>query len=378
VRFLVVALLMDFAGAAISFPVPWIAKRLGANPLEIGIASASWSVTYTVFSFLWGHWVDRWGYKRLPILSLTLLLALCCSLPFTGNLYLLIGEAMAMGICFAMFWTPLITWLSRFVEPSQLGSVMSRFSIAWNAGAMLGMLLSGKLYEWMEWLPFGAGIALFVVAGWFLLPIPSTGYYGKSAGLEMPVAGPLVSRTFLYLAWLANFLGWCATAMVSGLVPELARMLQIGPAVSGVMLFMACASRVSILLTLQSRIGWQTRIRSLLLSEAVMAVGLLSVAGAHHLFWLAWGMMAIGAASGMAYLMSVHASLSAQARPGRNVGIHEMLVGAGSLVGPVLGGAIAKATDIRTPYRIFMAMVIGVMALQWLWFRLKERIDFRF
>ncbi|MCC6443281.1 MAG: MFS transporter [Armatimonadetes bacterium] len=373
-RFLFVAFLMDMAGLAVSFPIPWIADKLGANPLELGIAAAAWSVTYTSLSVFFGHSAERWGYKRLPLLALGIMVSLCCLVPITGNLYLLIAEAMGMGACFAMFWTPVISWLSGFVEPDRMGPLMSRFSMSWNAGAMLGLLFSGNLFEWAGWLPFAVGAAIFVSVGWLLVPIAPLGPFARQRHEEASSGREEVALWFLYLAWFANFLAWAAVGMVSGLFPELAKLLRIGPALAGVLLFIACAARVGILLSLQWRTGWQTRLVSLLLAQGILAVGLLFVAEAHQVSWLVFGMVGLGIASGMTYLISIHASLNASAHPSRNVGFHEAFLGAGSLLGPAIGGAIVKFSHIRAPYRCMLVFMLSMIAVQWLRFgRRKNR-----
>jgi MFS family permease len=78
-----------------------------------------------------------------------------------------------------------------------------------------------------------------------------------------------------------------------------------------------------------------------------MGVGVAIVAMVHHYSLYALGFALTGAGYGVAFTMSSYYALSLSEIKGKGSGMMETLVGGGSLLGPLYGGAIGSALGPR-------------------------------
>ena len=168
---------------------------------------------------------------------------------------------------------------------------------------------------------------------------------------------------------MANFMVWFVVGAARFLFPKLAVDIGITPEMLGFMLFTITASQAVTSYILCCSSGWHYRLSFLLTVEAAVAAGflLLIFSSNNVLFFFAFALAGIGA--GVAYFSSLYYSLSDASSKGSGSGIHESIVGSGSLLGPLIAGILAQNYTLRAPYLACVILVLGVIVLQAVYFK---------
>src|SRR6185295_19557104 len=82
----------------------------------------------------------------------------------------------------------------------------------------------------------------------------------------------------------------------------------------------------------------------------------------------------VGVGLGFANASSIYYSLHGPADHGKYAGLHEAILGAGSFLAPLAGGALADLThDLRSPYWLAGGGMIAAMAIQEIVYRRSAR-----
>ena len=137
------------------------------------------------------------------------------------------------------------------------------------------------------------------------------------------------------------------------LFPKLAVEMGFNSVMTGWVTGAFCAGQLMAFALLRQTTKWQYRRAPMILG---MAGGALGMGGAYlgrsPVVFLASFVIA-GAGVGFAYVGSLFYSLCApQHRRGRRCGVHELMVGAGGGLGPLLAGAVATHWDVRTSFGV--------------------------
>ncbi len=222
------ALLMDMAVAGVSFAVTRRAAELGATAGELGLLGATWIGTYALCALVTGQFSDRFGRRNVARIGCVIAGAMTMACAFTTNIIFLAILMAIFGLGISGFWPTAIAWVSEGGGGSgALNSRLSRFSVAWNIGLIIGFLETGFVFKRWPHATFyvaTAVIALIIV----VLSVPVRPE--ESAGGKAPADQPPIpkGRGFRKTAWLANFALSLTTAGAGSMFPKLATALDSG------------------------------------------------------------------------------------------------------------------------------------------------------
>jgi DHA1 family multidrug resistance protein-like MFS transporter len=150
--------------------LPLFVKSLSASETVIGLIAAISPFAGVLFSFPVGMLADRWGKKRLLVISAVVLLAAPLLYLFVGNPFWLVPIRFFHGIATAIL-TPVASAFILAAYPETKGEKLGLFSSATLVGRTLAPLLGGAFISWFLFLggslPYRA-----VYLGAFALAIP--------------------------------------------------------------------------------------------------------------------------------------------------------------------------------------------------------------
>ncbi|HEX7879610.1 MAG TPA: MFS transporter [Candidatus Eisenbacteria bacterium] len=358
--------------------VPWKAIALGATPLELGLLPAVWSVVYILSAMAMGHLSDRAprlmlsGFGAMVVAFGLVLLAVADTL-----VGMQIGLALqALGL--AMFWPSLQASLAGAVEPARLPRNLGWFNLSWSSGKGIGFAAGGLLYALHGFgliATISATITLAIGVLLFLAPRAQT---AAGAGHGYPWPGPPMTTApridpakaaaFLAAAWVANGVAYGVVATLAYHYPKFLEAQGFRSAHFGFFLGGTYLSQTLMFALLMRTEKWHFRRGGLYLMHAALALVLLLLPRVHApALQLALAPI-IGACLGLAYYSSIYYSLHAAARPGRNTGRHEAIIGSGVLLAPPIGGWLATATgQLAAPYWLCAALsLLAIGGEQWL------------
>lgn len=352
------AFLGDIAVGLNMICVPLLAIKMGASPFVLGFTGFLASLTYLIFSPIFGRLADR-GNPLYPTVIGCLLFALSSlSLILFHSIPLILSIMGVVGLGTSMFWSPLEVWIARTAD--DLKKAVSYFNLSWCIGLSIGSLLSGFLFQidWRLPLLLVALSCLLIVIFLFLAPrVPPP--------LPQEVADDITNdknrNPFVLIGWTANFVGWFTIGTLRYLFPKLAVELNISPSTIGMLTFVMAIFQAISSYGIGYMVRWHYNLGFLLLVQIVMIFGFLIIffSSSTPLFFLAF--ILLGICIGIAYFFSLFYSLESEEGKGQKSGIHESIVGAGGLFGPLLGGTVAQFSNLRMPFALcILVLLIGI------------------
>ncbi len=186
--------------------LPLFVKSLSATETVVGLIAAISPFAGVLFSFPVGMLADRWGKKRLLLVSALVMLAAPILYLLVHNAFWLIPLRFFHGIATAIL-SPVASAFILAEYPDSKGEKLGLFSSATLMGRTLAPLLGGALLSWFLFLggtlPYRAVyVAAFLLSVPVLFLVLSLDRDDTRAGTE-----PKALTPGLFLKGLADFLG---------------------------------------------------------------------------------------------------------------------------------------------------------------------------
>jgi DHA1 family multidrug resistance protein-like MFS transporter len=359
--------------------VPLLATELRASSLELGIIGSFGSATYAATVVFAGALSDRFGRKRV-IIAGTLLTGLALALmPVSSAPVHLIFLMSFLGCSMAFFWPVLEAWLSDEGGSEEVGKGLGGFNVSWSAGGCLGPLMGGMLYTISSSLALllaGSGAALVAYIAYHHKSVATmirsvsarkTDSHQMAGLIAEPVDTPIkVSQSLLYAIWMANFTSWFAMSEIRILFPKLGLdVLGMQPWMIGVLIFaLGFSLTVTFYLMGVSR-SWRSSPRPLIFAQILIIVFLLMMTVSTSAVTLGFVLCGLGVGFGIAYSYSLYYSVIGSLDKGVASGRHEMVLGVGAVLGPLMGGSVTELFRTqRAPYVLGAILVFLSLAAQ--------------
>jgi MFS family permease len=403
----------DFSHYLIHTAVAFKALRLGADPLQLGTMVAASTGAYAILVNISGRLSDRVSRMTLARASCIGVAAACVALTVANQVERMIWCMPLLGGSVAFFWPCVQASIADRSDAGTLGRNLGRFNLSWSAGKSAGFVVGGVLVA-------SAGAEAVLTVGclgvaiiFFLLPRPRTATAagpiatlaardaeevlnaaappaelagGASAGsldagatARSPDAGGaspfdpvLATRAILFrrLAWLANGAAYGIVATLTYHYPRLLTAQGSSARTFGIFLGGIYFTEMLVFAWLMRRPAlWRFRRSALYLPQLLLAIAVaaLPLADLPRLV-LSAGVVGLGIA--VCYTASIEYSLLVHEARGRNAGVHETLIGIGSMVVPLVGGIVARMTGSTwAPYLVAAGGMLAALAGQEILYR---------
>lgn len=123
------------------------ALELGASQFAVGTIVALYALCATTLSIVIGRQVDRTP-PRIPVIIGTVGMAVVLLLPaFHGNLYLLGGVALILGLCHQIFSIPLEALIGGIGGAERRAGNYTVLTLGWSVANMTGPMITGYLID---------------------------------------------------------------------------------------------------------------------------------------------------------------------------------------------------------------------------------------
>lgn len=354
-------------------------ERLHATAEQLGLLGAFSSFGYTAPCLAMGLVSERVGRRPMVLTSLTGLFLLYLAAPYVASMQQLYGVALVRAGLTSLLWPPLMAWMSDISEPAAFSRVLTRYNVSWTSGILLGLGLSGVVYEHLNYrTPFHISAALAALLLLFTLVwrprrmgAPATVAHpgGVSPGPQnssgRPV-GPGEARLWITRGLVLMGLGCAFQGMILYLTPKIVGE-GVGESVQSLLHVTRMGGQACGFFLFALTAGWHFRMWPLLAFVGCSAAGLIvsAVAAPHAsapagIAMLGLGYGLVGFSFGIAFTMSSYYVLGLFRRKGLGSGIMETIVGGGGLLGPPIAGLIAERSSMQTA--LFAALVPALLA----------------
>jgi len=383
-RLFAAAFAADLATYLIYTAIPYKALRLGADPLALGLVATAAAGAYALLVAVSGRFSDRAPREALARAACIGIVVACIGLTLARGVPRILAFVPLVGGSLAFFWPCVQAAIADRSQGHELEHNLGRFNLAWSVGKGCGFLLGGLLLS-----AFGAesvltaGSALMFVIFWVLpgKPGPATVLHAPAARpgegedataplrethfSETSALGPpdlaLEAQTvrFRRLAWIANGSAYGVAATLIYHYPRLVDAHGWSPRIFGLILGgMYFTETVAFFLLMRHASAWRFRRAPLFIPQLLLAAGIVALPWATGVR-LAVTAVVFGFALAACYSASIYYSLHGAAERGRNAGIHELLIGIGSMTVPLAGGLLARRLGMEwAPYATAGAVVI--------------------
>jgi MFS family permease len=358
---------MDFVFSIYYLAAPLLLIDLEANPVQLGLVGTFASSVHMGMAHLMGGLSDRLGRRRLIITAPVIFSATCLLMTLVREIWVILVLSVVNGFCLSIYWPSLQAWIADRQAGAGLARNIGSFNLSWTAATLAGPILSGSLYSLYPRLPFFIAAAIAVML--FLLVFttvrdsrPISAEKIKPADIEASKG----RRRFLYAAWVANFASWFMLGNARYQFPKLARELNIPPHIIGVLLGFLGFALFSGFYLLRRTDRWHFTRDFLFGAQILAMVGMLLIIVSRHPVLFALAFFMIGLCCSMTYYSSLYYAVHLLKKKGRGSGLHESILGAGAVLGPILGGVAAQYAGLRSPYFLCVAVLAAAFGTQYL------------
>lgn len=364
---------MDLVLTSYTLAAPLLLIELKASPVELGLVGSITAAVHMMLAHRMGPLSDRFGRRRLILLGPLLFASSCLVAAMTNSVAVILLLSVLNGLCLSLFWPPFQAWVVDLQTGPDLARGIGTFNMAWTASNLVGPILSGFLFGLYPKLPFfsAAGFSLIL----FLLSYGSIHDRPEAVKGMEPAAEPLPPtwhRSFLYAAWIANFMSWFMLANARYQFPKLARELGCTPQMVGLLIGCQGFSLFLGFFLLRNSNLWHFRRRYLFGAQALASVGLLTIYLSSSPFLFGLALTLIGLSASVTYYSSLLYAVRFSTQKGKGTGFHESILSTGALAGPILGGLGAQFFGLRIPYLICLAFLLAAVSCEMALLRRKD------
>ena len=345
-----------------------VKERFDADAQAVGIFTALSSVAYFIGCIALKRFSDRIG-PRAAMTIMTLGTAALYSLFLVvPGLPLAFAVYFFYGFLTALFWPPMMAWLSAGLEGQALGKATNTFSLSWSSGGAIAPYIAGLLCEIGLEIPIYVGIGVFAAVGLFMLatrkaiPTPARARRkepGLAAREDASARDPDRSTCLRYPAWIGAFLIYAVLSVFFNVFPVFAKD-ELHLQESGIgLLLLVRASFAALGFWLLGRYSfWQFRKRYIILGVILLLAIDIVFIFVRLPFAFGLGLAALGLVQALCYNSSIFYGASGARDRARRMTIHEALLTAGQILGSIGGAAVYQAVSWPSVF-VFMAFILA-------------------
>ena len=356
--------LFTMTNAIVGLATPMKIAALGGEPTDIGIAGLAFGVTNTITPLLSGWLSDRFGRQVTMLVGYAMSATACILLLMADSLsvipYLvMLHTAGSQGI-----WSVIEAWLADRSTDS-VSRQMMIYNLGWSSGAAIGFMYTGFFQEYDA--GFGtvyvtaAGIIIFLALVRLLVADgePATAALELHAPTEsqapLTPAEQVAARGRLYCVWIASFGAWYFHSVIMWIFTYDAQEIGISSATIGNLQATVTWAEFLTFIAIMFYARWYLSARLRFTSQAVAIGGMIlfaagmmthgqgNAAPVVTLGMIGAGLAAFGVGLAAVYSASLIASVTDAHARGTRAGIHETLVGLGSIFAPWVSGNLMES-----------------------------------
>ncbi len=344
----------------------FLKNTLGLRAELVGIFAASCSVTYCISLILGKHIVT--SLKPLHALGISTAGMIAC----TAGIVLLghPAAALVLYLCFgffmALFWPPIMGWISRGRESRDLGRSISRFNVSWGIGIIVGPYVAGLISEVSpaRALWAAAGIFAFVcviaaIASTFIADVRTAPSRKTLKRTSIPADA---STPLRYLCWVGLFTGYFIFGISMNVFPMFALdVLAYPESRIGFLLFLRGVTSAFGFYLLGKTHYWHGSVRSIFTLQAITSLLGIFLALSLGYAGLIVFMLIFGLCFSHLYSFSIYHGVSGSVDREFRMALHEAVLTSGIFLGSSLGGVLYAQAGFQ--WTMVLSAAVGFLGL---------------
>lgn len=365
----------SFSAALASNTVWYYAHYLLNTPLvQMLWMCALGGFIYIFSSIFGGRLADRFGQRRV-FLTAGLLTIPTFLIGYVAvvdrSVPLLFLEVVMANLIITPMWPSVESVLTRSPGKMRLTTRITCYNLVWSGTCFLAAFLTGAISALVSWKDVfvvsaaGQIISLLII---LLIAIPQS-MIGTQHVEDDPVEQARSnairasgkSKTLLRMAWLSNALSFVSANTLGPFMPVLTLNAGIvSPAIATAVGSVASLTRLIGFLFASLWTGWHYKVSWMLIFFCTMVVGTAGVLMSRNAPMLVATQVFLGLTWAMLYSGSLYYSMHLSHGSGQNAGIHEAVIGVGTVIGPTMAALVGGPNALDPKTAVLLAiMVVG-------------------
>ena len=287
------------------------------------------------------------------------------------------------GFCQALFWPPLMGWLSSGQEKEELNKTLGRFNLSWSGGSIIAPGVAGFLLQRGLGVPFRAAALIMAAICLIVLIVSITAPGIRRDRQREPLrrSGRKLedrSAPLRYPAWVGLFASYVILGITMSVFPlYLREQISLTESRIGLLLlFRALFSTLGFIL-LARLAFWHFNSRLMILGQGMTVAAVAVMAAAASFAGLAAVLMVFGLLFALSYNNSLFHGVSGSLRRSTRMAVHEGVLTAGMVAGSAIGGYLYQNGRFARVLMFGCAVVAAAAAVQVLLVLRSDRLSTR-
>ncbi len=394
--------LSSFPIGVLTLGIPFYgAGPLKLDPVQIGVLVSIYALMTLLMRPIVGPSMDRWGRRRFFLAGLTLQIFSNGFFAIGSSYDWLFWGRLTQGVAAGLLWLSAYAITADLAAKSHAGNMFGAVEEMLARGGLYGALIGAPILlvanfaQWSWTLMFLIYAGLNTLGLWIAIKrVPET---WQKPPHGAPLHAPTIQRTLIWQffnairkffrsipqqLWLLAAIVVCTSTAKSGLEPVLIQFVQKTITSDAVLVALAYIPSAVVFAFLQSRLGkLSDRVgrrppvaAGLFISGLSSAIVpnltlLMSAIGQFVLLPLSgfWTAEAVGFSAATPAEQALVADLSDEKTRGRSFGVYTTALSIGQVIGPTLGGFLARDIALSAPF-YFNTIVLWAGAGIMMWF----------
>ncbi|MBN8217851.1 MAG: MFS transporter [Spirochaetes bacterium] len=346
-------------------------ERFHLDGAGVGQFAAEWALAYLFGCLALSRFLVKLRVTSALLLATASLGLLWAALGRVDALWTAHLINLGCGLVTALFWPPIMGWVSAGLEGPKLGRGLSWYNLSWSAGTVAGPFLAGLLstrgVAWPLWMSTGLGFACVAI-----LALARSKSIDRSAPAPGPTPGdasaPEQNAFMRYLCWIGLFATHVLVGVILNVFPVWAqRDLGYSKVLIGTMLlFRALVTATTFFLSGRFSF-WHQKAWPIFALEGLLVATLAALALGPSFPGLFAGLLLVGFTLAASYVESIFHGVQGSKNRSRRMAIHESLLTAGIVVGAQVGGFLLDHRGMAWVWGGSALLISLAMAVQALW-----------
>jgi MFS family permease len=352
-------------GISYFYFIPAFAEQLGAGYLDLGLIGTVRSLPYTFLPIIAGYLGDRFGRRRLYLLSICAVGVATLLLAATDTIPGILAVQILLGIGLALFWPISEALVSEISSLHERAAAIGMYAVAWGSGFLIGPLVGGIVAQ-------EAGFQIsFLVAGILILATSGVsaaairGEEKQQGRMQQASARPSWELLYAVLPMLLVQIPYAIVlAFIVSIFPGYAAAAGLAPSEVGLLLSGFGFAR-TLAFSLAGRMQKVGESKSIGVGSLGLGLVLLLIQTNNGFIALFADSCLMGAFIGLIYPPTV--AYVSKRSPFKNlgfvIGAYETIFGIGFAVGPILSGFIAQTVSADLALLVLAIIAFSIIPL---------------
>ncbi len=332
---------------------------------------------YIAAALAGGKILSRTGQRKL-LIATGMGTALICLIGVAAveyrSLVLLFLLVALLNLSVTPGWPALESAITQSPARMKLSTRITLYNLGWSNAYFLALLVTGILARWLTWpaVFIGAGVAAaaaVVMVRFVAIPQSMIGsqpaHQDGVEPVDAALMGTVRGTTLLNMARLSNLLAYVALNSMMPIMAYLTYRAGFSYAQATAVGSIWGLARIAGFIGCWFWTGWHYRVRWMLGGFFSLLVATVMLIAVPSIAVLIGGQIILGLAAALVYAGSLYYSMHLSHGAGEHAGLHEALIGVGTVVGPAVA-ALAGGPEELLPKGIALGVILllggGVLA----------------